>query len=209
MAVSIFDLPSQISYYAAYHNNTVNKLIHLVFVPTILWTALVLLCYSGPLFDIPFVRNLLAGSALSPYVVFNFSFLLVCFYSVYFIILEPFAGVTFSVVLYLFWLSATYFQLTTPDAWQPALVANVVAWIAQFIGHGVFEGRRPTLIDNLVQALLLAPYFVWFEVLFFFGYRPELQKQVEKFIESRIVEWKKQGNKGGKTEKSSGGKKSK
>lgn len=26
---------------------------------------------------------------------------------------------------------------------------NVVAWIAQFYGHGVHEGRAPALLDNL------------------------------------------------------------
>ena len=29
--------------------------------------------------------------------------------------------------------------------------AHVIGWIAQFIGHGVFEGRKPALMDNLLQ----------------------------------------------------------
>ena len=28
---------------------------------------------------------------------------------------------------------------------------NVAAWIAQFYGHGVHEGRAPALLDNLFQ----------------------------------------------------------
>jgi len=35
------------------------------------------------------------------------------------------------------------------------------------------------LLDNLVQAVFLAPFFVWLEVLFWLGYRPELRKRVE------------------------------
>jgi uncharacterized membrane protein YGL010W len=35
--------------------------------------------------------------------------------------------------------------------WQAALVIHVVAWILQFIGHGVFEGRAPALLDSLDQ----------------------------------------------------------
>merc|ERR1719222_1361259 len=30
--------------------------------------------------------------------------------------------------------------------WQAVLAFHVAAWIAQFIGHGVFEGRAPALL---------------------------------------------------------------
>lgn len=66
----------------------------------------------------------------------------------------------------------------------------VVAWILQFVGHGKFEGRAPALLDNLMQALLLAPLFVWLELLFFFGYRRELQARVEKQVERNIAQFK-------------------
>jgi uncharacterized membrane protein YGL010W len=68
---------------------------------------------------------------------------------------------------------------------------NVVAWILQFIGHGKFEGRAPALLDNLVQALFLAPFFVWFEVLFFLGYRPELKARLDKAVEQEIKKFRK------------------
>jgi uncharacterized membrane protein YGL010W len=71
-----------------------------------------------------------------------------------------------------------------------AIGINVVAWIAQFIGHGKFEGRAPALLDNLVQALFLAPFFVWMEILFFLGYRPELKARVDKAIQKEIEKFK-------------------
>ena len=71
-----------------------------------------------------------------------------------------------------------------------AIVVEVVAWIAQFIGHGVYEGRAPALLDNLVQALVLAPFFVFMEVLFAFGYRPELHKRVDDAVEKEIAKFK-------------------
>ncbi len=36
--------------------------------------------------------------------------------------------------------------------------------------------------DNLVQALFLAPFFVWMEILFKFGYRPELQHRIHEKV---------------------------
>ena len=64
------------------------------------------------------------------------------------------------------------------------------SWILQFVGHGVFEKRAPALVDNLVQALFLAPFFVWMEILFFFGYRPELQERVSKAVEKDVQEFR-------------------
>lgn len=66
------------------------------------------------------------------------------------------------------------------------IAVEIVSWIAQFIGHGVFEGRAPALFDNLVQAFVLAPFFVFMEFLFKFGYRPELQRRVNDAVEKEI-----------------------
>ena len=73
---------------------------------------------------------------------------------------------------------------------QIAIAIFVISWIAQFIGHGKFEGRAPALLDNLVQALVLAPFFVWMEVLFKLGYRPELKGRVEKAVEKEIEKYR-------------------
>jgi uncharacterized membrane protein YGL010W len=61
-------------------------------------------------------------------------------------------------------------------------MVQLFAWISQFIGHGVYEKRAPALLDNLVQALFLAPLFVWIEVLFMAGYRPELKQRLQEKV---------------------------
>lgn len=63
---------------------------------------------------------------------------------------------------------------------------NAASWILQFIGHGKFEGRAPALLDNLVQALFLAPFFVVFEIMFSLGYRPELKSRLDKNVEKEL-----------------------
>jgi uncharacterized membrane protein YGL010W len=68
-----------------------------------------------------------------------------------------------------------------------ALGVHVVSWILQFVGHGKYEGRKPALLDNLVQALFLAPLFVWYEVLFKLGFYPQLKKDVEAAIEVEVA----------------------
>ncbi|OXA46452.1 putative ferric transport system permease protein FbpB 1 [Folsomia candida] len=75
-------------------------------------------------------------------------------------------------------------------AWQVAAVLHVLCWIAQFIGHGAFEGRAPALLDNMMQAFVMAPLFVLLEVMFFFGYRKDFQKKMWIRVEAEIAKLK-------------------
>lgn len=75
---------------------------------------------------------------------------------------------------------------------QICIALQVVSWTAQFIGHGKFEGRAPALLDNLFQAIFLAPLFVWLELLFIVGYRPELKNRVDKAVRVEIAKFREQ-----------------
>lgn len=110
------------------------------------------------------------------------------FYSGFYILLEPVAG---SVLLPLIisWTAFANHLTASSHSYITNVSATavfVLAWIAQFVGHGVYEGRAPALLDNLLQALVLAPFFVFMELLFIFGYRPELQKRVNDAVEKEI-----------------------
>ena len=101
--------------------------------------------------------------------------------------MEPVAGGCFAPILiggtaYANHLTSTY----GATANYIALGIHVFSWVAQFVGHGIFEGRAPALLDNLVQALFQAPFFVWLEVLFMFGYRPELKARLDTAIEKDV-----------------------
>ena len=76
----------------------------------------------------------------------------------------------------------------TANYW--AFGIHISSWLAQFVGHGVFEGRAPALLDNLIQAIFLAPFFVWLEVLFALGYRPELKGRLDKAVEQEVSRFK-------------------
>jgi len=79
---------------------------------------------------------------------------------------------------------------TATNQW--AIAIHVVSWILQFIGHGKFEGRAPALLDNLFQAIFLAPLFVWLEFLFMLGYRPELKARVDKAVAIEVAKFRQQ-----------------
>lgn len=118
-------------------------------------------------------------------------------YSTLYILMEPVAGGLVAPLIvggtaYANHLTSTYGA--TANYWAGGLW--VVSWIAQFVGHGKFEGRAPALLDNIVQALFLAPFFVWFEVLFFFGYRPDLKRRIDKSVEEEIQKFRGSKEKG-------------
>ena len=78
-----------------------------------------------------------------------------------------------------------------PGAWVPALAVHVVAWVAQFVGHGVFEGRAPALLDNLFQAVFMAPIFVFIEVLMAAGLLKAFKKEATAETSKRIAKFRK------------------
>ena len=43
----------------------------------------------------------------------------------------------------------------------------------------------------MVQAFFLAPFFVWMEALFYFGYRPGLKGRLDKAVEKEIEKYRK------------------
>jgi uncharacterized membrane protein YGL010W len=140
--------------------------------------------YTGTLVETP--------SWLSvPYLDLNLGTIAALVYTALYLLLEPVAGFALSAFCLAGTAYSNYLRTEDPTTtFQMALGAHLVAWIAQFIGHGAFEGRAPALLDNLIQAIFLAPLFVWLEVLFMLGYRPELQARVEKRVQQEIAKFR-------------------
>ena len=119
--------------YGETHRNPVNKAIHWVCVPLIMWSALAALWIASPIaacilialslvyyarMSIPMAAGMLAMAALMVAPV-------------------PFLGAN------ALWIAATVF---------------VLAWIGQFIGHAI-EGKRPKFLQDL-QFLLIGPAWI-------------------------------------------------
>jgi uncharacterized membrane protein YGL010W len=178
------NLEKQLTFYGAYHHNTVNVGIHMVCVPLILFSAFAMAANSGTLIPLPDFLTV-------PRLDLNLGTLAALTWGGLYVLLEPVAGTVLAGIC----LAAAAFSNASlaenPDQTNKiAIATHIICWIAQFIGHGAFEGRAPALLDNLVQALFLAPLFVWLEILFKFGYRRELQDRVEKAVQVEIAKFK-------------------
>ncbi|KAI6047069.1 hypothetical protein EDC04DRAFT_2621575 [Pisolithus marmoratus] len=180
---SLFDVRKQLAFYGAYHSHPVNVLIHIFGVPAIVWSAFVLSTQLPPPAFLPPIKHV-----FNEHMVFetNAAALTAVFYIIYYFILDPVAAFLYTPQMVLMLLTATAYA-QSPDGIRNAIIVHVASWIAQFIGHGLAEGRAPALLDNVVGAFVLAPFFVHLELLFKVGYRPELQKQLKNDVGIEIA----------------------
>lgn len=165
----LFDLESHLVFYRSYHFNQTNVTIHLICIPIILLSTI---SFLTPLH--PFSNNSF----------FNLGNLLAWSYGTYYILLDWKVGIPSACVLvsFAYFITKIYLGLSNEGKDEFVKIAvglHVVSWLAQFYGHGVHEKRAPALLDNLLQALVLAPFFVAFEIAFFLGYRIDLKKTMD------------------------------
>ncbi|KAL7161360.1 hypothetical protein ACSBR2_041921 [Camellia fascicularis] len=181
----LFDLEKHFAFYGAYHKNPVNILIHMLFVWPIFFTSLMLFYFTPRFFDCPFQCRL----GLVP----NFGLLFTLTYAVFYVCLDRKGGSLAAILCLACWVSASLLakHLEFSLAWKVVLAAQLFCWTGQFIGHGIFEKRAPALLDNLAQAFLMAPYFVFLEALSYFGYEPYpgFHASVKAKIDAEIAEW--------------------
>ncbi|EGZ09574.1 hypothetical protein PHYSODRAFT_305059 [Phytophthora sojae] len=183
-----FDLEKQVTFYLSYHDNKMNQYIHLACIWPIFVSGLMILAHTQPLAETPsFVSSLPYGE----YAVLNYSAVMAAVYMAWYVALDVYAGSLGAGIISACFVGANYFVAEGASAlgvhsMHAALAVHATAWILQFIGHGVFERRKPALFDSLDQALITAPMFVLLEILFPLGYRPELYQRVMKQVRINV-----------------------
>ena len=190
--------------YGRFHKDRINRLIHIIGIPIIvwsLWNALIYLAHSEqvraqidklPLFDEP----------VTPLAIDKYSFMTLA--AAWLPLTVAYCAADLGVALvWILWslpavLSQVYFynnhrhsDFLGSSQLEFFLIIQGAAWIAQFVGHAIFEKRAPALVSNLGFALL-APFFETFLLMhFFIGYKegPRLEK-VFALIDEDIAEYR-------------------
>jgi 2-hydroxy fatty acid dioxygenase len=168
MARRIDTLVAHLSEYGAYHATPGNRVVHLVFVPLLLWSAFVALAVIKPVA----------------------SFLLWTAYAALYVCLEPASGIAAAGVYLAVLLHAQSYSQSAENPLSCSVAVHVASWWAQIVvGHGIFEKRKPALLDSLLPSLALAPLFVLLEVAFAFGYRRDLAERVHASVTLKRRQW--------------------
>ncbi|KAF8901647.1 hypothetical protein CPB84DRAFT_1961895 [Gymnopilus junonius] len=183
----IFNVEKQLTFYGAYHSNKVNVLIHIICVPIIVWTAQALMAPLPVPAFIPAYHYV-----VNDYMLFtvNYATIMGVIYLAYYFVLEPVAALLYTPQMVITVLTATAFS-HRPGHVSIAATIHAFSWIAQFIGHGFAEGRAPALLDNLLGAIVLAPFFVHLEILFALGYRSAMHKRINNAIGKEVAKIRK------------------
>ncbi|EUC46799.1 hypothetical protein COCMIDRAFT_91960 [Bipolaris oryzae ATCC 44560] len=192
--MAIFDLKKNLVFYGAYHRDPTNVAIHMLCVPILLGTGFLFGTNTPPLFRTP---TLLSRLHLPP----NLGTLAATTYATLYLVLSPnLAGATITPLVLSLASASNYLtsRFSKTKVNSIAIAVHVVSWILQFVGHGKYEGRKPALLDNLVQALFLAPLFVWYETLFKLGFYKNLKREVEEGVEAEVRRMREEKKKTGK-----------
>lgn len=197
------DLKSELAFYSAFHSDWRNVIIHIFFVPALLWTAMIYMAY------VPLPMASRAPSFFGQPL--NFAHGLACVYIVFHaacdVVLGTLAGLLWAAMAYTATAlvrrelragnkahtpsgkpTASRSSFGTCAAYAGAL--HVLSWYMQLHpGHAVFEGRKPALIDGMYQSFSVAPLFVFYEGAFAVGYRPELAQTVHEAVAEQHAAW--------------------
>ena len=146
--------------YGDSHRNPVNKAIHRVCVPAIVFSVL------GFLWLIPVPQ---AAALLGPWA--NWATLTVALAAVYYLALSPALALGMAAVVGAMLIVVHLLQTRAGvPLWLLFAALFVVAWIGQFVGHRI-EGKKPSFFMDL-QFLLIGPAWLLADLYRQLGYDP-------------------------------------
>jgi uncharacterized membrane protein YGL010W len=156
----------QLGYYADAHRDRVNSIMHMIGNP-ILFVAVVLPLSLLPVsvFGVEIsAAPLLTIPALMLWIAWDITIGL---------------AIAVSSVPLLFAAGAIAIHASILWVWLTAVGLFVLGWALQIIGHQLFEGKRPTLLDNPVQ-MLISPMYIFAKLFVAFGFRQDLAPILQK-----------------------------
>ncbi|KAI9326119.1 hypothetical protein BDR26DRAFT_827178 [Obelidium mucronatum] len=182
---ALFDFDYQYSLFGAYHNEKRNQVLHNFFIPVLMWSVFSIASCLSPS---------LAAWPLDQFgVPLNATFVIATLYIIYYVVLHPIIGGSAS----LFVLGNVYLAnqfatsglaLTGFDPLYVAIGIYFLSWLTQiFVGHFLFERRAAAFLDNPLQAVILAPLFVWAHGLFGLGLFSDLRIGIQAETDRRIA----------------------
>lgn len=156
----------QMAMYSAYHRDPRNRLTHFFGIPAIVFAIFIPLSWAR-LFD------LWNGET-----VVTLAMVLWIVTGLFYLWLDRTIGAVMMLLSFVLLQAAEWVALQgSTVGWIAFAGFFVGGWIFQLVGHG-FEGRRPALADNALQALI-GPLFLVAETFFALGQRQELHEAVE------------------------------
>ncbi|MEK9971184.1 MAG: Mpo1-like protein [Ferrovibrio sp.] len=156
----------QMAMYSAYHRDARNRATHFIGIPAIVFAIFIPLSWVQ-LFELWNGETVITAATLLWFVTGIF----------YLWLDRRIGGLMMLLSFVLLMLAEKIAVQGGMTGWIAFAAFFVGGWVFQLVGH-VFEGRRPALADNLLQALI-GPMFLVAETVFALGQQRDLHDAVE------------------------------
>lgn len=173
----VLDLEAQFAFFRSQHRHPVNAAAHALLTGPILFTSLLILHF------LPLPSPLLL---LDPALALSLA------YAAAYLAVDRRAGALAALLFLAAWATsrARAARRGVALSWKVALATQLFCWTWQFLGHGLFEKRGPTVSD-LPEVFLMEPFLIFLQILNkLFGYEPYpgFSKNVDKKMEADLRE---------------------
>ena len=148
-------MKNQLEFYRSYHQHPINKFIHSICIPLIIFTTMSLIQSNKSNINL---KITLVEIDETYFLSINLFKIVYSVYCIYYLLISCKIFIVMSSYLYIISLASSYFISNYPNWEQLNLYIMSFAWIFQFIGHYI-EGNRPALLTSLSQAVFQAPLF--------------------------------------------------
>lgn len=195
-ALGFANAKDALAFYGVYHREPRNQLIHFFGVPGILWSMIIFMTHL----PIPYLGNALKKILPADYQL-TYGLVLTLVYLGFYLSIDPLGGTLYAPVLYGMYISAVWMHRSDQKkaggtSWAGtgrlltiAFVIHVLSWYVQIhLGHKVFEGAQPAVMQSLGGALTVAPLFAFYEGLWLAGINKELQNETLRLVDKYTID---------------------
>ena len=172
-------------FYAEFHKNKWNKLVHYFCIPALAWTLFVLFNYIPYDYEIS-NTNVNTDIINKCTLTIRPSIALLAIYHIYYIYLHLGVGLISLIFYSLLCFTSNIFYCEVDYSWIWAIGIHIFSWVLQIAGHRICEGNQPAFLTGAIQSFLMAPIFVVYDWCMYFGIveKPEYLNHI-KSIERR------------------------
>ncbi|KAF7093529.1 hypothetical protein CFC21_095936 [Triticum aestivum] len=168
----VLDLEAQFAFFRSQHRHPVNAAAHALLAGPILFTNLLILHFL----PLPLPLDPALALALA--------------YAASYLAVDRRAGALAGLLFLGAWAAsrALAARLGFALSWKLVLATQLFCWTWQFLGHGLFEKRGPT-VRELPEVFLMEPFLILLQILNkLFGYEPYpgFSKNVDKKMEADL-----------------------
>jgi len=173
--------------FAKHHTNAFNFKVHVVSLPLLLASVVVVTSHLyGTLITVPTLVLPLENVNLT------FGFFFIMTYFVLYLFLDLLVAISLCPILFSVLVVGEFFT-AFPYSFEICLILYNLCWSSQILAHIFVENSLG--FENFASSFVLAPLFVWVDILCYFGFGPAKQAELkEKLRNSAKINGEKQHN---------------